>query len=340
MINFEYIWLLLLLPVPIVLWLLLPAYKEEKESVRIPFFDEISSAAGLTPSQGAVVNKLNLIQKVLAPLVWVLLVLAVAKPVWVDDPIIKIKSARDLLLAVDISQSMDARDFRDTSGIRIDRLSAVKYVLDDFITQRKGDRIGLILFGGGAYPQVPFTLDHKTCRLLLEQAETGMAGPQTVIGDAIGLGIKMFEESTVDEKVLILLTDGNDTGSKMPPIKAAEIASNNGIVIHTIGIGDPNAKGEDKVDLSAIVDIAKKTGGLSFRGEDTENLQQIYTELDELNPENFETNSYRPKYQLYFYPIGAIVFLLLTYHIVMWIIVRVKNNNSESRITKVERGES
>ncbi len=331
MLEFEYIWMFLLLPLPIIIWLILPAYKEKQESIRIPFFEEISSATGIKPSQGAVINKLNLLQKLLAPIIWILLIAAIAKPQWVDDPIVKIESARDLLLAVDISQSMDARDYKDALGNRIDRLEAVKLVLDDFITKRKGDRIGLILFGGGAYPQVPFTLDHKTCRLLLNQAETGMAGPQTVIGDAIGLGIKLFEESNVDERVMILLTDGNDTGSKMPPLKAAEIAEQNGIIIHTIGIGDPNANGENKVDLDVIKKIANSTGGKFFRGEDTKGLQTIYKTLDELNPQNYESQSYRPKHPLFFYPIGLAISLLTAYHFILFLLVLLKRLSSNNK---------
>lgn len=334
MLEFQYIWMFLLIPLPIIIWLILPPYKEKQESIRIPFFEEISSATGIKPSQGAVINKLNLLQKLLAPIIWVLLIVAIAKPQWVDDPIVKIESARDLLLAVDISQSMDARDYRDTLGNRIDRLEAVKLVLDDFITKRKGDRIGLILFGGGAYPQVPFTLDHKTCRLLLNQAETGMAGPQTVIGDAIGLGIKLFEESKVDERVMILLTDGNDTGSKMPPLKAAEIAEQNGIIIHTIGIGDPNANGENKVDLDVNKKIANSTGGKYFRGEDTKGLQTIYKTLDELNPQNYESQSYHPKHPLFFYPIALAISLLTAYHFIMFVVVYLKRTSSKNKNVK------
>lgn len=324
----------LLIPLPILVWLILPVYKDRQESIRIPFFDEISTAAKIKPSEGAVILKLNWMQKILAPILWILIVTAIAKPQWVDDPIVKIEPARDLLLAVDISQSMDARDFRDSTNRRIDRLTAVKQVLDDFITKREGDRLGLILFGGGAYPQVPFTLDHKTCRLLLNQAEVGMAGPQTVIGDAIGLGIKMFEESEVKEKVLILLTDGNDTGSKMPPLKAAEIAKQNGIVIHTIGIGDPNAQGQDKVDLEAIKEIAEITGGKSYRGENSKGLESIYDELDKMNPQNYKTQSYRPKHPLYFYPLGLAVILLISYHLILMIFVSLKRISNKTESTK------
>ena len=337
MLEFEYIWMFLLIPLPIVVWFVLPAYKDRHESIRIPFFDEISTAAKIKPSEGAVILKLNWVQKILAPILWILIVAAIAKPQWVDDPIVKIESARDLLLAVDISQSMDAKDFRDSLNRRIDRLSAVKQVLDEFISKRKGDRIGLILFGAGAYPQVPFTLDHKTCRLLLNQAEVGMAGPQTVIGDAIGLGIKMFEQSEVEERVLILLTDGNDTGSKMPPLKAAEIAKQNGIIIHTIGIGDPKAEGENKVDLEAIKQIASITGGKSYRGENSKGLESIYDELDKMNPQNYNTESYRPKHPLYFYPLGLAVILLISYHIILMIFVLLKRISKRTQSTKAIR---
>ncbi|MEN8194768.1 MAG: VWA domain-containing protein [Bacteroidota bacterium] len=324
MLEFEYIWMFLLIPLPIIIWFVIPPYKDIQESIRIPFFEEISSAAKLKPSEGAVILKLNWMQRLLAPIVWVLLVAAIAKPQWVDDPIIKIESARDLLLAVDISQSMEARDYTDSLNQRVDRLTVVKEVLDDFITKREGDRLGLILFGGGAYPQIPFTLDFKTYRLLLKQAEIGMAGPQTVIGDAIGLGIKMFEQSEVEERILILLTDGNDTGSKMPPLKAAEIAKQNGIVIHTIGIGDPSASGENKVDLEAIKEIASITGGKSYRGDNRKELEGIYSELDKLNPQNYDTQNYRPKHPLYFYPLGLAILLIVLYHFLLMLFVSIK----------------
>ena len=142
---------------------------------------------------------------------------------------------------------------------------------------------------------------------------------------------RLFEESKVDERVMILLTDGNDTGSKMPPLKAAEIAEQNGIIIHTIGIGDPNANGENKVDLGVIKRIANSTGGKSFRGEDTKGLQGIYKTLDELNPQNFESRSYRPKHPLFFYPIGLAISLLTVYHFIMFMLVFLKRISSKNK---------
>jgi Ca-activated chloride channel family protein len=316
-VQLELPWVLVLLPAPLLVWLLLPAYRERQESVRIPFFEEATAATGRKPSSGAVVLRLNWLQRIVAPLVWVLIVLAVSRPVWVEDPIEKVQAARDLMLAVDLSQSMEARDFRDPAGNRLDRLEAVKLVLDDFITRRESDRIGLIVFGGQAFLQAPFTLDHEVSRQMLAETRIGMAGPQTVIGDAIGLSLKAFEGSETPEKVLVLLTDGNDTGSRIPPQTAADLAAEQDITIHTVAIGDPEAQGEERVDLEALQDIAAATGGRAFRGEDREGLEAVYRELDTLEPVEVETLSYRPRRPLYFWPLGLAVLLVFAYHLLM-----------------------
>ena len=334
MLVFEYPWLALLLPLPLLLWWLLPPYRESKAAVRMPFFDQLAAASGTKPGPGSVVLRTNLLQKFLAPLVWVLLVAAMARPEWVDDPIRKVQPLRDILLLDDISQSMEARDYHDPSGKRIDRLTAVKQVNDEFIGRRKGDRIGLAVFGGAAYPQAPFTLDHEAARELLAELRVGMAGPQTVIGDAIGLAIKMFDKSKAKEKVVVLLTDGNDTGSRMPPGKAAEIAKQKGITIHTIAIGDPAAQGEEKVDLKTLQNIATTTGGRYFRGEDRDQLETIYATLDKLTPEKYETLSYRPKRPLFQWPLAAATLLLAGYHLTMllWTLV----TSSRTRLAEEE----
>jgi Ca-activated chloride channel homolog len=333
---FEYPWLFALAPLPLLIWALLPPHRDEQESVRVPFFEETAAAAGLKPSRGAVILKTGLLQKIVAPLIWILLVAAMARPQWVEDPVEKIESARDLMLAIDLSQSMEARDFTDRDGNRVDRLTAVKEVVNDFIEKRTGDRIGLIVFGAGAYPQVPFTLDHESCRILLDQAGIGMAGPQTAIGDAIGLAIKQFENSKVEERVLIVLTDGNDTASKMPPDKAAEIAEQNGIVIHTIGIGDPAASGENQVDLEALRHISETTGGRSFRGEDREELAGIYATLDEMTPQNFNRQTWRPKRPLYFWPLGGAAGLLLLFYLIMivWTLIGRRSSGGGAQTTE------
>lgn len=320
MYTLDYPWLLLLLPVPILVWWLLPPYREQTPAVRIPFFEDITKAAGIDASEGAVVPRANLLQKIIAPICWILVLLALARPQFVEPPIEKTEPQRDLLLALDLSQSMDAKDFRDPQGNVHARVDAVKAVVADFIDKRPNDRLGLIAFGDAPYPLVPFTMDHGTVRMMLADTLPGMAGPRTALGDAIGLSIKLFEKSQAPDKVLILLTDGNDTASKMTPEKAADIAKDNHIIIHTIGIGDPNATGEDKLDPATLEKIAKTTGGRNFFGGDQTALADIYTLLDQITPANQKTLSWQPRLELFYYPLGAAVLLVLTYHLLMWII--------------------
>jgi Ca-activated chloride channel homolog len=318
--RLDYPWLLALLPLPLLVYWLLPSYKEEQDSLRLSFFSYISSAMGITPQPGAVVPKSNWLQKILAPVCWGMIILALARPQRVEPPIQKIQPGRDVMLALDISQSMETPDFHTPDGKRMRRVDAVKHVVTDFIRKRKNDRIGLIVFGQAAYPVTPFTLDHDACIKILSQTDAGMAGPQTMIGDAIGLAIKQFDSSDAKQRILILLTDGNDTGSRMPPRKAAEIASQRGITIHVIGIGDPHATGEDKVDYAALGDIAKITGGQLFHGENRSELEKAYATLDAITPQNFKTLSYQPKTELFMFPLGAAVVLLTSYHILMLVV--------------------
>ncbi|HKS15546.1 MAG TPA: VWA domain-containing protein, partial [Pseudomonas sp.] len=222
---------------------------------------------------------------------------------------------RDIMLAIDISQSMQAQDYTNAMGQRTDRLTAVKSVVRGFIERRTDDRIGLIVFGTGAYPQAPLTLDHASVRLLLDEVGIGMAGPNTALGDAIGLTIKVLAQAQEREKVLILLTDGNDTGSAITPGHAARLARAQGIVVHTIGIGDPAATGDDKVDLAALREIARTTGGQFFRADDRQALQQVYDTLDRLTPHQVKTFSHQPKRDLFVWPLGLALTLLLAGHL-------------------------
>ena len=218
-------WVLLLLPLPLAAWRWLPPYHERVEALHVPFFAPVAKITGEVPAPGAVVLRRGLAEKLLLPLAWALVVLAAAGPQWVDPPIERIESGRDLLLAVDLSQSMEERDFPDPAGKRIERMAAVKQVLGDFVARRKGDRIGLVVFGSGAFVESTFTLDHDLVRAQIDAARPGLAGRRTAIGDAIGLGVKLFDEQKTKHKVMILVTDGNDTASRMPPEKAAEIAA-------------------------------------------------------------------------------------------------------------------
>ncbi len=322
MLEVAYPWVFLLLPAPLLAFWLLPTYREPRRGLRLPFFAQLAHAAGETPAPGALVMRRGWVQSTIAVVVWGLTIAALARPQWVEDPIERIDPARDLLLAVDLSGSMDTRDFVDPDGTRMDRLSAVKRVLGDFITRRSADRLGLIVFGQAPYMQAPFTLDHDLVRQLLDESRVGMAGPQTMLGDAIGLAIKHFDHAETDEKVLVLLTDGNDTGSRVPPTRAAEIAAERDIVIYTIGVGDPEAAGEAPLNADLLRGIARGTGGEFFRADDRSQLEAVAAAIDVLEPSELETLSYRPKLPLYFWPLGAAIGLALLYSGAMALITR------------------
>ena len=311
MLEFAWPWMFALLPLPLLVWWLLPPFRARQASVQVPFFERLASATGQTPQRGAVVLQRRATQLVVAAAVWLLTVAALARPQWVGDPLTHEISARDLVLAVDISGSMDQRDFRSADGQTLTRLDGVKRVIRDFIARRKGDRIALILFGTKAYVQVPFTQDLATAQQLLDQTAVGMAGQQTALGDTIGLAIKTFEKSAAKQKLLILLTDGNDTASRVPPEHAADIARQNDIVVDTIGVGDPAASGENRVDLAVLQVVASTTGGHFFRAEDGAQLQAIYADIDRLSPAQLQTLSWRPKLALFQWPLGAAVLLSL-----------------------------
>ncbi|MBB3541086.1 MULTISPECIES: VWA domain-containing protein [unclassified Rhizobium] len=314
MYQLDHPWLLALLPLPLIVWWLLPAHHETSASVRLPFFDQVASAVGITPTSGSVIARRGWPQLIAEALAWCLIVLALTRPQFVEPPIEKVEPQRDLMLALDLSQSMDTRDFRAPDGTTHPRVDAVRSVVADFVTKRPGDRIGLIAFGDAPYPLVPFTMDHRTVQAMIAETLPGMAGPRTALGDTIGLAIKMFENTTVPEKVLIVLTDGNDTASKMPPAKAADIAKQKGVVIHAVGIGDPAATGEEKLDTTALQKIASDTGGRYFFGGDQSQLAAIYDELDKITPEDQKNLSWRPRIELFHWPLGAAIAVLALYY--------------------------
>lgn len=307
-------WVLLILPVPLLIWWLVPPHRETSASIRLPFFEQVARAVGVEPTEGSVVPRRSWLQAVVETAVWCLIILALARPQYVEPPVVKTEPQRDILLALDLSQSMDTRDFTAPDGTSIARADAVRTVVSDFVAKRTEDRLGLIAFGDAPYPLAPFTMDHALVRTLVDGLLPGIAGPRTALGDSLGLAIRMFEKTTVPQKVLILLTDGNDTASKMPPLKAAEIALNKGIVIHAIGIGDPAATGEDKLDTASLQKLAADTGGRYFFGGDQNQLQDIYNELDRITPEDQKELSWRPRIELFHWPLGAAIALLAVWY--------------------------
>ena len=314
MLEFAHPWAWLLLPLPLFVWWLAPPQRERVSAMRVPFFEQITAAAGSEARAGAVVMRRRRLQVIVAVLAWLLLVAGLAKPEWVGEPIVRTEAARDIMLALDLSGSMEYVDFPGENGTDVSRFTAVQRVVDRFVADRESDRIGLIVFGTKAYLQLPFTRDLDTARSLVDLMEVGMAGPKTALGDAIGLAINSFESSEVDDRLLILLTDGNDTASKMTPINAADIAGLNGVEIYTIGIGNTDATGEDRVDFETLAAIARRTGGEFFNAESETALAAIYRRIDEAAVADVRTQSWRPRESLVHWPTGfAIVLVLFAY---------------------------
>jgi len=221
---------------------------------------------------------------------------------------------RDLLLLVDPSASMVKEDFADASGQQVDRLVAVKEVLGDFLARREGDRVGLVVFGTAPFLQVPFTTDLQLCRQLLDETAIRMAGPRTAFGDAIGLGIKLFDESHVPAKTIIALTDGNDTSSAVPPAEAAKVAADRGITIHTVAIGDPTTVGEEALDEPALRAVSQVTKGEYFLAMNRDELAGVYGRLDQIETRDVETVRHRPRRDLFFWPVAAALLVSLAAH--------------------------
>jgi len=304
MLVLAYPWLLLLLPLPLLIWWLAPAHREARQGLVVPFLDRLAAQAGQQPGEGAVIMRGGWLRTVSLVTAWICVVVALARPRLIEPPITKSIPTRDLLLAVDLSGSMTTEDFTNAQGRKVDRLTAVKEVLDDFLARRVGDRVGLIFFGTAPFVQAPFTEDLKVCRELLDEAKAKMAGPQTAFGDALGLAITVFDRSEVKERVLIALTDGNDTASKIPPAKAAEIAKDKGIVVHTVAVGDPRAAGEDALDAQSLKNVAATTGGIYAHAADRSQLEEIYRKLDALETHKAETVTHRPRRDIYWWVVA------------------------------------
>jgi len=315
MIHFAWPWLFLALPFPWFIRRFTPAVNSvEQAALKVPFLDDFSIAQSQQVTQS---NKPWALW--LAIFAWCLLVLACTRPQWLGEPIEQGVSGRDLMLAVDLSGSMEERDFI-VNNQAVDRLTATKAVATEFLERRVGDRLGLILFGTNAYLQTPLTFDRKTVQILLNEAFITLAGESTAIGDAIGLAVKRLQSQKADSRVLILLTDGANTAGKVSPIKAAELAAQYQLKIYTIGIGADEMTvrsffGSRKVNPSRDLDektltaIAEKTGGRYFRARNTQELEKIYQLLDELEPVEKDKQFFRPRTELFFWPLACALVL-------------------------------
>lgn len=307
-------WLLLLAPLPWLLRLLTPVSRSgDLQALRVPWFAAVAGGkAGWMRRPWLAL---------LATLVWFLLLLAAARPQWVGEIESLPVTGRDLLLAVDISGSMDTQDMV-LNKTAVNRLKVVKKVAGEFIQRRHGDRVGLILFGSRAYLQTPLTFDTQTTATLLEESEIGLAGRETAIGDAIGLAVKRLRDDAASDRVLVLLTDGANTSGEVQPLQAAEFAARDGLTVYTVGVGADEMMVQDffgsrVVNPSADLDedtlrtIAERTGGRYFRARDARGLEKIYEILDELEPVESDVEIIRPVDELFYWPMGLAYVLAL-----------------------------
>lgn len=299
-------WLLLLLPLPWLLQRWLPGTRLRQDALRLPFFHQLAGPLGLTPANAAG-SSTGLLAALLEGAAWCLLVLALAAPSRLEPPLVKQQPLRDLLLAVDSSMSMANTDTEDERT----RLQAVQQVVDGFIQRRASDRLGLLVFGDQPFTQTSFTQDHATLRQLLAELQPGIAGPRTALGDSIGLAIRLFQQSQSPARVVILLSDGSDTSSRKLPDDAAQIAHEQGIVIHTIGFGDPDAEGEQRLDAKQLQRIASTTGGRYLHASNQQELAAAFDALDQLTPQLQQRLEFQPRTPLYYYPLAAAIALLL-----------------------------
>ncbi|MDB1125800.1 vWA domain-containing protein [Vibrio algarum] len=320
--HFEFMWwwMLLLFPLPLLIYFVLPPVKENA-AISLPYL----------PEEGSVAAPSNILAKSIAIFIWLLLIISCARPVWYGDPIENRPKHRDMMLVVDLSGSMNTKDmaFEDQ---HIDRLTAVKHVLSDFIQKRKGDRLGLVLFADHAYLQTPLTLDRDTIASQLNQTVLGLVGNMTAIGEGIGLATKTFIDGDAPQRVMILLSDGENTSGVLDPIKAAEIAKKYQTTIYTIGLGAGEMVVQDffmtrkvntakDLDEESLTKIAEMTGGEYFRARNQDDLQNIYDKINGLEPVSGDIQTWRPQTEWFAYPLSLA--LILSFLLVVWRKIRV-----------------
>ena len=301
-------WAFWLLPLPWLAHRFLPPYERPLPSLRVSFFRRLERLSGAPDPR---LERTRTRWRVAAlVLLWLLALLALARPVQLGAPITRQTSARDLLLAVDLSGSMSAIDLATPEAPTRTRLDVVKQVVGEFAAARHGDRLGLVVFGDAPFVQVPFTTDTSVVQKLLAETDVAMAGPRTALGDAVGLCLRLFQRSQAKERVAIVLTDGNDTGSLVQPLAAARIAAEQNVRLYLVGIGDPSGLGESSLNEDVLRKMATATGGRYLHATSGGALTSIYAEIDRLEPIRHQLTSYQPRRSIAFVPLLAVALLL------------------------------
>jgi len=312
MFEFVYLWIFFLLPLPLLIRYLLKAKQINYTQVWIPLAEGLSGQQSSAPK--------GYLKSIIPWLAWLLLLTALARPVWFGDPIRLQQQSRDMMISLDLSGSMQEVDM-PLNGQTVDRLTLLKDLLKTFIKQRQGDRLGLILFADHAYLQTPLTFDLNTIQQMVDESEIGLAGSNTAIGESIAMAIKRFVENKNEQRVLILISDGANNSGSIEPIQAAKQAAKNNITIYTIGIGAEqmikrgifgNQRINPSADLDekALTEIATLTGGKYFRARNQTELQNIYQTLNQLEPIDSDFIAFRPEKDLFYWPLSTALVLL------------------------------
>jgi len=315
--HFEiaYKWVFFLAPLPLLVYALLPALRKRRMALITPSFTRAAELSDQKPTHSAWITRRNFFGWLTLALCWLSLLAAASSPRFVGEPEKKTKLARSFLIAADISFSMAERDWV-VDGKRMSRWEAVRGIMKDFVKERKSDQMGLVMFATHAYLQSPLTSDLETINWLLDETEVGMAGQMTSIGEAIGFSIKVFRDDTLKQKVLLLLTDGVDSGNDIAPLDAAQAARKDSIIIYTLGIGKARGSGGYNIDEKGLTELASITGGKYFNAMNEGQLKNVYAELNKLEPIKFEDEQYKPVELLYYYPLLAAVGFGLLFHFI------------------------
>ncbi|WP_428313039.1 VWA domain-containing protein [Hydrocarboniphaga sp.] len=315
MIHFAWPLMVLALPLPWLAMRLLPPMRPDGGALFLPFAADVADGAASSAMAQPRWRSLLYVA------IWALLVAAAMRPQWLGEPVPQPTTGRRVLLAVDVSGSMATEDMDEGKT----RLQVVQKVAGEFIRERNGDQLGLILFGTRPYLQAPLTSDLETVRHFLVEAVVGIAGTQTAIGDAIGLALKRLRDEPADgedtrpdahrQTVLILLTDGENDAGAMPPLQAAKLAQQAGLRIYTIGVGGRprtdffgNSIGGG-LDEDTLQKIAQATGGGYFRATNALKLEQVYKRIDQLEPAAGRDQWYRPRSEWFHWPLGLALLL-------------------------------
>ena len=318
MITISWPWIFLLLPLPWLVRYVLPAAKTSaSDGLKVPFFQRLAEIEQEQKLQVAIA--LFNWRQYMAFLIWALLIFALSGPKWLGDVMPMTHSGRALMLAVDLSGSMQIKDMR-WQGQTVNRLQAVKAIAGDFIEEREGDRLGLVLFGTRAYLQTPLTYDRETVKAMLNDASIGLAGDQTAIGDGLGLAIKQLLTVPQKSRAIILLTDGVNNAGSVTPLSAARIAEKEHIKLYTIGMGSDEVQiqtpfGRQTIkadlDIKTLQEMSNMTGGEFFRAENAQELVKIYQEINQLEPISQQQQELRSITLLYPWPLGLALLLSL-----------------------------